>query len=76
MTDLELALWSLSAEERDMLKRYALCYCCEYGNNHAQLERVYSYDSEMKLELNSSYAHLPQTEQTVIFSKEVETLAS
>jgi len=40
MSDFELALWSLSFEEREMLKRYALYYWCEYSDVQVLLKKA------------------------------------
>jgi len=39
-------LWSLSFEEREMLKRYALYYWCEYRDVQVQLKRQSSLQKE------------------------------
>jgi hypothetical protein len=75
MSDFELALWSLSSEERVMLKRYALHYCREYGDGQVQLEKAESLSSiERGVEDSSFHNPLPQTEQGMIFSKSPEIL--
>jgi hypothetical protein len=61
MSDFELALWSLSFEEREMLKRYALHYCREYGGQ-GQPRRA-ELLTKKGLEDNSFYNPLPQIER-------------
>jgi len=68
MSDFELALWSLSPEEREMLKRYALYYWREYGNGQVQPERAES-PTKKGLEDDSFYNPLLHIERDVIFSK-------
>jgi len=61
MSDYELALWSLSHEERDMLKRYAQHYRQEYGDEHIHQERA-EQSVNRKLEDITPYNPLPQIE--------------
>jgi hypothetical protein len=68
MSDFELALWSLSPEEREMLKRYALYYWHEYGKDQAQPKRAES-STKKGLEDDSFYNPLLRIERDVIFSK-------
>lgn len=70
MSDFELALWSLSPEERGMLKRYALYYCREYSSGRVQSKKT-ELSARRALEDNSSCELLPQIERDVIFSKGV-----
>ncbi len=70
MSDFELALWSLSPEEREMLKRYALYYWREYGNDQVYLKGA-ELPAKRGLEGNSSYGSLPQIERGVIFSERI-----
>lgn len=70
MSDFELALWSFTPEEREMLKRYALYYWREYSNDQVQLKRA-ELSAKRGLEGNSSDSPLPQIERGMIFSERI-----
>ncbi len=70
MSDFELALWSLSPDEREMLKRYALHYWCEYSDDRVQPKRAES-PAKRGLEDDSSCDLFPQIERGVIFSRRI-----